>query len=109
MEHISLHSVGTNHKKFGWETKKIKYILPSVQDIHSAKHSLSSVGFETLGKVDSLPSANARHSVEVTAISYRWLLTALCRALPFTRGGGPNIAQCCLGNTSVQPNKHTKI
>ncbi|PWZ55291.1 hypothetical protein Zm00014a_009998, partial [Zea mays] len=25
------------------------------------------------------------------------------------RGGGPNIAQCCLGNTSIQPNKHTKI
>jgi hypothetical protein len=24
MEHVSLHSVGTNHKKFGWEKKKIK-------------------------------------------------------------------------------------
>jgi hypothetical protein len=22
MEHVSLHSVGTNHKKFGWKTKK---------------------------------------------------------------------------------------
>ena len=32
MEHVSLHSVGTNHKKFGWEKKKIKNTLPSVQD-----------------------------------------------------------------------------
>jgi hypothetical protein len=24
MEHLSLHSVGTSHKKFGWEKKKIK-------------------------------------------------------------------------------------
>jgi hypothetical protein len=24
MEQVSLHSVGTNHKKFGWERKKIK-------------------------------------------------------------------------------------
>jgi hypothetical protein len=24
MEHVSLHSVGTYHKKFGWKKKKIK-------------------------------------------------------------------------------------
>jgi hypothetical protein len=24
MEHLSLHSVGTNHKKFGWKKEKIK-------------------------------------------------------------------------------------
>jgi hypothetical protein len=32
MEHVNLHSVGTNHKKFGWENKKIKNTLPSVHD-----------------------------------------------------------------------------
>jgi hypothetical protein len=27
MEHVSLHSVGTNHKKFGWKKKKNENIL----------------------------------------------------------------------------------
>jgi hypothetical protein len=27
MEHVSLHSVGTNHKKFGWEKEKNGNIL----------------------------------------------------------------------------------
>jgi hypothetical protein len=58
--------------------------LSSLQDRHSAKHTLMSVKLETLGKVGSLPSAKARHSVKLTAVSYRRLLTALCRASPFT-------------------------
>jgi hypothetical protein len=50
---------------------------------HSAKHVLPSVSCLTLGKEASLPSANARRSAKITAVSYRWLLTALCRGPPF--------------------------
>jgi hypothetical protein len=32
MEHLSLHSVGTSHKKFGWEKKKNKNILCRVSE-----------------------------------------------------------------------------
>jgi hypothetical protein len=39
---------------------------------------------KTLGKVHSLSSVNARCSAKITAISYRWLLMVLCRALSFT-------------------------
>jgi hypothetical protein len=52
MEHLSLHSVETSHKKFGWERKKIKYALPSVQKWHSAKLSLPSVGRGALSHPD---------------------------------------------------------
>jgi hypothetical protein len=41
-----------------------KYTLPSVQEWHSAKRSLSSVSRLTLGKEASLPSANAWHSAK---------------------------------------------
>jgi hypothetical protein len=51
--------------------------------IHSAKNNLPSVGFETLDKVYSLPSAKACRSAKITTISYRRLLTSLCRASPF--------------------------
>jgi hypothetical protein len=44
---------------------------------------LPSVGLATLGKVAFLPSANAWHSANLTDVSYRWLLTAFCRAPPF--------------------------
>jgi hypothetical protein len=27
MKHLGLHSIGTNHKKFGWEKKKIKMYI----------------------------------------------------------------------------------
>jgi hypothetical protein len=50
MVHVGLHSVGTYHKKFGWQNKKIKvYTLPSVQVGHSAKLALPSVIRRTLG------------------------------------------------------------
>jgi hypothetical protein len=32
MVHVGLHSVRTYHKKFGWEKKKEKNTLPSVQE-----------------------------------------------------------------------------
>jgi hypothetical protein len=83
MEHLSLHSVRTYHKKFGWEKEKIKYILPSVQGWHSAKHALPSVIRRTFGKEAFLPNAKAWRSVKMTAIRFRRLLTVLCRALPF--------------------------
>jgi hypothetical protein len=78
MEHVSLHSVATNHKKFGWEKKK--NILCRVSKIDT---TLQSVRPETLGKVASLPNAKARCSVKVTIVSYRRLLMALCRASLF--------------------------
>jgi hypothetical protein len=53
--------------------------LPSLQGKHSAKHSLSRARLETLGKVASLPSVEARRSAKITAVSYRWMLTVLCR------------------------------
>jgi hypothetical protein len=85
MVHVGLHSVGTYHKKFYWEKKKNKkYTLPSVQKWHSTKHDLPSVSRLTLSKEASLTSANTRRSTKITAVSYRWLLTALCRAPPFT-------------------------
>jgi hypothetical protein len=68
MVHVGLHSVGTYHKKFGWENKK---------------NTLPSVRRRTLGKEACLPSAKTRHSAKITAISFRRLLTALCRALSF--------------------------
>jgi hypothetical protein len=40
-------------------------------------------GRGTLGKEASLPSAKARRLTKITAVSYRRLLTALCRAPPF--------------------------
>jgi hypothetical protein len=43
MEHVSLHSVGTNHKKFGWEKNK---------NIHC-------LVLGGRGKVASLPSVDA--------------------------------------------------
>jgi hypothetical protein len=66
MVNVGLHSVGTYHKKFGWKKKKNKkYTLWSVQEWHSAKHSLPSVRRLTLGKEASLPSAKARRSAKV--------------------------------------------
>jgi hypothetical protein len=48
MVHVGLHSVGTYHKKFGWQNKKIKIF-----------------SWLTLDKESSLPSVNARPSVKV--------------------------------------------
>jgi hypothetical protein len=39
--------------------------------------------FATLGKIASLSSAKARRSAKITEVSYRRLLMALCRVLPF--------------------------
>jgi hypothetical protein len=83
MEHVSLHSVVIYHKKFGWKRIKIKIYFVSVQDRHSAKHSLPSVGLEALDKVASLPSAKARCSAKITVANYRRLRTVLCRASSF--------------------------
>jgi hypothetical protein len=45
MIHVGLHSVGTYHKKFGRQNKKIKIYFVECLEM-------------TLGKEDSLPSAN---------------------------------------------------
>jgi hypothetical protein len=72
MVHVDLNSVGTYHKKFGWEKKKNKkkYTLLSVQKWHSAKKIF-------------LLSANFRRSAKLTTISYRRLVTALYREPSF--------------------------
>jgi hypothetical protein len=72
MEHLSLHSVGTSHKKFGWEKKKTKIYFAEC-----------CVGLATLGKETTLPSAKAWRSTKVMVVSYRQLLTALCRVFRF--------------------------
>jgi hypothetical protein len=68
--HVGLHSVGTYHKKFGWQNKKIKIYL-------------------TLGKACSaecrtgLPSARTRLSTKIMTVSFRRWLTTLCRESSF--------------------------
>jgi hypothetical protein len=66
-------------KVWSGKEKNKKYILPSVQKWHSAKHVVPSVS----RLIASLSSANVRRSAKITAVSYRRLLTALCRASPF--------------------------
>jgi hypothetical protein len=86
MVHVGLHSVGIRNipKTFGWEKKKKKKnTLSSVQEWHSGQHALPSVKVKTLGIEASLPSVKARHSAKITVVSYRRLLTALCRASSF--------------------------
>jgi hypothetical protein len=69
MVHIGLHSVGTYHKKFGWQNKKIKKNI-------FCRVSKAAV----LGKEDSLSSARTRLSANVTVVSFKRQLTALPRA-----------------------------
>jgi hypothetical protein len=83
MVHVGLHSVGTYHKKFGRENKKIKSILSSVQEWHSAKNIVPSVSRLTLGKEVSLTSAEVWRSAKITTVSFGRLLTAFCWELPF--------------------------
>jgi hypothetical protein len=72
MVHIGLHSVGTYHKKFGWEKKKIK-------DIHMITTVGKDNGKEGHSTKKALPMTNSRRSAKITAVSYRRLLTTLCR------------------------------
>jgi hypothetical protein len=83
MVHVGIHSGGTYHKKFGWQNKKNKNILCLVSNWGLAKLALSSVKQGALGKEDSLPSAKTQLSGKVTAVSFRWRLTTLCREPPF--------------------------
>jgi hypothetical protein len=50
MVHVGLHSVGTYHKKFGWENKKIKIFFAECQRMALGKHALPSVRHGTLVK-----------------------------------------------------------
>jgi hypothetical protein len=75
MEHVGQHSVGTNHKKFGWKMKKMKINFAECQIKHSPG--------PTLGNVPSLSSVSVLRSAKVTTISYKRLLTVLCRASHF--------------------------
>jgi hypothetical protein len=63
-----------------------------------------SVGHLTLGKEVGLPSADARHSAKITAISYRQRLTTLCRASLFAEwlALGKAVFAECLPMPSVQ-------
>jgi hypothetical protein len=71
MKHLSLHSVGTYHKKFGWEKKKNKNILCGV-----SKNDTRQRGFFC-----RVPKPSARQ--KITTVSYKRLLTALCRGSLF--------------------------
>jgi hypothetical protein len=70
MEHVSLHSVGTYHKKFGWEKEKNKNILCRVSKNGTRQRILYRV-------------SDVGHSTKITVVSYRRLLAALCRASLF--------------------------
>jgi hypothetical protein len=76
MVHVGLHSVGTYHKKFGWQNKKNKYILCRVSRITLG--TVCSVECQTgaLGKEASLTSARTRLSTKITVVSFRRLPSA---------------------------------
>jgi hypothetical protein len=50
---------------------------------HSTKYGLPSVELEALDKVAALSSAKSRLSAKIMVVSYKRLLTALCRASAF--------------------------
>jgi hypothetical protein len=85
VEHVGLHSVRTNHKKFGWKKEKNenKLCRESKQGTRQSMLCRVSTG-PTLDNIPSLSSVSAYCSAKVTAVSYRWLLTVLYRASPFT-------------------------
>jgi hypothetical protein len=70
MKHVSLHSVGTYHKNFNWEKKK--NILCRV----SKNATRQSIVCQVSG---------LGHSAKITTVSYKRLLTALCRASLFAK------------------------
>jgi hypothetical protein len=80
MNHISLHSVGTNHKRFGWKRKKMKIYFVECP----CKAYRVSPG-QTLVKVPSFPSVNVWRSIKITVVSYKRLLTVICRASSFAK------------------------
>jgi hypothetical protein len=66
------------------EKEKIKIYFIECHPRHSAKYGLTSLELEALGKVAALSSAKSRLSAKIMIVSYRQLLTALCRASAFT-------------------------
>jgi hypothetical protein len=83
MVHVSLHSVGTYHKKFGWEKEKNKNILCRVSKNGTRQNILCRVsdGWHSAKKLlCRVPKLSARQ--KLTAVSYRRLLTVLCRVPP---------------------------
>jgi hypothetical protein len=89
MVHVGLHSVGTYHKKFGGQNKKIK--------IYFAECPQKTLGKDTLYRVPviwhSAKNLLCRVSAfdprqRLTAVSCRWPLTVLCRE--------PSLPSVCL-------------
>jgi hypothetical protein len=83
MVHIGLHSVGTYHKKFGWQKRKKKNVLCRVSRNDTRQSILCrvSAGWHSGKKhLCRVPKLGARQ--KLTDVSYRRLLTALCRAPP---------------------------
>jgi hypothetical protein len=80
---VGLHSVGTFHKKFGWQKRKKKKVLCRVSR-NDTRHRMLyrvSAGWHLAKKhLCRVPNVGARQ--KLTTVSYRWLLTALCRAPP---------------------------
>jgi hypothetical protein len=83
MVHVGLHSVGTYHKKFGWQNKKIKIYFAECPRKALGKACSAECQRGAIGKEDSLPSAITQLSAKVMVVSFRRWLTALCREPPF--------------------------
>ena len=106
MKLVSLYSVGTNHKKFGWKKKKIK-----INFVECPSKALDKICFcrvspgPTLGNAPSLPSVRPWCLAKITIVIYRCLLTVLCQVSPFTECWtlGKEIFAECLAMPSVLP------
>jgi hypothetical protein len=87
MVHVDLHSVGTYHKKFGWEKKKNKkHTLPSVQRRHSAKLSLPSASLTALGKNNKLRLCRVPDPRHSTKCIFKFLKNSLPSARDLALG-----------------------
>jgi hypothetical protein len=79
MKLVSLYSVGTNHKKFGWKKKKMERYFAECP----SKAALPSVARPDIQQSTFFAECERMGSAKITAVSYRWLLSVLYRASPF--------------------------
>jgi hypothetical protein len=67
MVHVGLHSVGTYHKKFGWENKKIKMYFAECQGV-----TLGKVSFTECQTIDTRQSIFENHKSDLCRVPVRW-------------------------------------
>jgi hypothetical protein len=83
MVHVGLHSVGTYHKKFGWQKRKNKNILCRVSRNNTRQSFLYQVSagwHSAKNPLCRVPTLGPRQ--RLTVVSFRRLLTAICRTPP---------------------------